>query len=115
MKTKELIYKVLNLEKGEGKLVFLPLLYSFFAGASLAFFVTSSTALFLNIFERDMLSVAFIAAGIIVWLVGQIFSFFQKKSRFKQSKAQALVPQTAAVHAVRSLKQPQSLMSESSF
>ncbi len=85
MKTKSLIFNALNIQKGEGLLVFLPVVYSFFAGASLAFFVTSSTALFLNIFERDMLSIAFIASGVIVWLVGQIFSTLQKKYDFTKS------------------------------
>jgi len=85
LKDKHFIYKVLNLEKGEGALVALPIIYSFFAGASLAFFVTSSTSLFLNIFERDMLSIAFIAAGVIVWLVGQVFSKIQKSVSFTKS------------------------------
>jgi len=85
LKTKNFIYNILNLQKGEGLLVLLPVIYSFFAGASLAFFVTSSTALFLNIFERDMLSVAFIASGIIVWVVGQVFSSLQKKYDFTKS------------------------------
>ncbi|NJO92634.1 MAG: hypothetical protein HC831_29475 [Chloroflexia bacterium] len=75
----------MNLEKGEGALVTLPVIYSFFAGASLAFFVTSSTSLFLNLFERDMLSVAFIAAGVIVWAVGQVFSKVQKSFTFTKS------------------------------
>ncbi|MDF1547541.1 MAG: hypothetical protein P1P88_06950 [Bacteroidales bacterium] len=85
MKGKTFIYTALNLEKGEGSLVALPVLYSFFAGASLAFFVTGSTALFLNLFDRDMLSLAFIAAGIIVWIVGQIFSLVQKRFDFTKS------------------------------
>jgi len=85
LKNKGFIFNILNLEKGEGLLVLLPMVYSFFAGASLAFFVTSSTALFLNIFERDMLSIAFIASGAIVWMVGQIFSGVQKKYDFTKS------------------------------
>jgi ATP:ADP antiporter, AAA family len=79
------IYKALNLEKGEGHLVFLPTLYSFFTGVSLAYFVTSSTALFLSSFERDMLSVAFIAAGVTVWLIGIVFARIQKKFGFSKS------------------------------
>ncbi len=85
MKNKDWIYKLLNLEKGEGSLITLPVIYSFFTGASLAYFVTSSTALFLNTFERDMLSMAFIAAGVIVWVVGQIFSQVQKRVDFSKS------------------------------
>ncbi|RLD82744.1 MAG: hypothetical protein DRJ10_04730, partial [Bacteroidetes bacterium] len=82
MKNKPFILRILNLEEGEGKLVLLPIIYSFFIGASLAFFVTSSTSLFLNSFERDMLPVAFIAAGAIVWLIGQLYSYLQKSLDF---------------------------------
>lgn len=85
MKSNSVLYKILNLKEGEGSLVLLPVIYSFFAGASLAFFVTSSTSLFLNIFERDMLSIAFIASGVIVWLVGQGFSKIQKHFNFTKS------------------------------
>ncbi len=85
MEDKSFINRLLGLEKGEGALVALPVVYSFFAGASLAFFVTSSTSLFLNLFERDMLSVAFIAAGVIVWIVGQGFSKVQKSVNFTKS------------------------------
>ncbi len=90
MEDKKLIYRILNLEKGEGVLVTLPVIYSFFAGASLAFFVTSSTSLFLNLFERDMLSIAFIAAGVIVWAVGQVFSKVQKSIDFTKSITSSL-------------------------
>lgn len=82
MKKESVILRIFNLEEGEGKLVMLPIIYSFFIGASLAFFVTSSTSLFLNSFERDMLPVAFIAAGAIVWLIGQFYSYLQKSLDF---------------------------------
>jgi ATP:ADP antiporter, AAA family len=85
LENKSWTYKLLNIEKGEGTLVALPTIYSFFAGASLSYFVTSSTSLFLNSFERDMLSVAFIAAGVIVWLIGLVFSQIQKKIDFSKS------------------------------
>jgi len=60
----------------------MPIIYSFFTGAALAFFVTSATSLFLSSFERDMLPIAFIAAGILVWLSGLLYSYFQKKLRY---------------------------------
>ncbi len=59
-------------------MVLLPLIYSFFTGASLAFFVTSATSLFLSSFDRQMLPPAFIAAGILVWLSGQLYARFQE-------------------------------------
>lgn len=81
MKTKS-IFKILNLKKGEGSLILLPIIYSFFTGTALAFFVTSATSLFLSSFERDMLPLAFIAAGILVWLSGLLYSYFQKKIKY---------------------------------
>lgn len=85
MNIKTIIKKILSLEKGEGQLVLLPFLYSFFAGAALSFFVTSATSLFLSGFKRDMLPVVFIASGVIVWLIGQGFSKFQQKNSFSKS------------------------------
>jgi len=76
------IFKILNLKKGEGGLIFLPIIYSFFTGTALAFFVTSATSLFLSSFERDMLPLAFIAAGILVWLSGLLYSYFQKQVKY---------------------------------
>lgn len=85
MNIKTIIKKVLSLETNEGKLVLLPFLYSFFAGASLSFFVTSATSLFLSEFKRDMLPVVFIASGVIVWLTGQGYSYFQQRITFSKS------------------------------
>lgn len=76
------IYRVLNLEKGEGNLVFLPIVFSFFNGVALAFFVTSATSIFLSSFERDMLSISFIVAGIFVLSIGQLYNFVQRKYKF---------------------------------
>ena len=63
-------------------MILLPIIYSFFTGAALAFFVTSATSLFLSSFERDMLPLSFIAAGILVWLSGLLFSRYQKRIKF---------------------------------
>jgi len=82
MNLRSSLIKIFNLEKGEEKVVLLIILYSFFIGASLAFFVSSTTGMFLNLFERKMLPISFIASGIIVYLVGLVFSNLQKKIRF---------------------------------
>ncbi len=71
--------KIFNLQKGEEKGVVYLLIYSFFVGAALAFYVTSATSLFLNIFERDFLPISFIAAGILVWLIGKLMNFLFKR------------------------------------
>lgn len=81
----------MNIKEGEGSIVFLPLIYSFFAGAALAFFVTSATSLFLSSFERDMLPLAFIAAGVLVWLSGLLFSRFQKRIAFTKTISSSIL------------------------
>ncbi len=91
MKDTNFIGKILNLQQGESKLVLLPFLYSFFSGASMAFFVTSTTSLFLTNFTRDMLSVVFIASGVFVWIIGQAYSQMQKKLTYKTSIKVSLV------------------------
>ncbi len=81
---KSTVFHILNLKEGEGTMVLLPLIYSFFLGASLAYFVTSATSLFLSSFSRDMLPLAFIAAGVLVWLLGQVYSYFQKHIQYSK-------------------------------
>ncbi len=76
------IQVIFGLKGDDSKKIFLPFMYSFFSGVALAFFVTSATAIFISSFSRDMLSVVFIASGIIVWLIGQWYSFIQKKKMF---------------------------------
>lgn len=82
MKETNAILSILGIKKGEIKLITLPFIYSFFAGVSLAFFVTSATSLFLSAFERNDLSIAFILAGVLVLLTGRIYSYFQKRHSF---------------------------------
>jgi len=79
------ILKLLNLREGEGSYIALPMLYSFFAGASLAFFVTAATATFLLDFSREMLPLSFVAAGVFIILTGKGYTFIQKKSTFTGS------------------------------
>ncbi len=71
------LHKILGIEKGEGHLISLPLLYSFFTGASFAYFVTASTSLFLNAFDRNMLPPVFVVSSILVFLAGIVYSKFQ--------------------------------------
>jgi len=85
LKNKSFITKLLNLEEGEKEQILLPFLYSFFSGASLSFFVTSSTSLFLSSFDREMLPIVFIASGVFVWLIGIVYSFYQQRITFSKS------------------------------
>ncbi len=79
------IAKILNISEKEAKAVVMLLVYSFFVGVALAYFVTSSTSLFLNIFERKYLPIAFIVAGVLVWLVGKLMNYSFR--RFTLSKS----------------------------
>lgn len=76
------IQNLLNLKPGEGKIIALPVLYSFFSGAALAFFVTASTSLFLSEFEREILPLSFIASGLLTLLAGRIFGKFGRSLPF---------------------------------
>jgi hydrogenase maturation factor len=79
------ILKLLNIEKAEVKFVFWPIIYSFFLGAAIAYFFTGSTALFLSSFEREMIPLSFIIAGVIVVVIGQIYSYIQQRYRFSDT------------------------------
>lgn len=83
--------KILNLKKGEEKAVFYLLIYSFFIGVALAFYVTTTTSLFLSVFERDYLPISFIAAGVIVWITGKFMSFLLNKINLSKSIPAGLV------------------------
>ena len=78
------IRQILNLERGEGRLIILPIIYSFFAGSAFAFFVTGATSLLLNNaeFTRELIPLSFIAAGIMVFVAGKIFDILQHKFSF---------------------------------
>lgn len=78
------LQKALNIRKGEGGSIILLLIYSFFIGTSIAFFVSASTSIFLTNFERGMLPYAYIAGGITVYLLGLLYTRIQKKYDFSQ-------------------------------
>jgi predicted MFS family arabinose efflux permease len=79
MKQKTGILKLLNIQAGEGKAVLLLMIYSFFMGLSLAFFFTSTNAIFLTYFEPKMIPVSFIASGIAVYLAWLLLSLIDKR------------------------------------
>ncbi|MBN2663025.1 MAG: hypothetical protein JXR68_05200 [Bacteroidales bacterium] len=83
--------KILNLQKGEEKAVIYLLIYSFFIGVALAFYVTTTTSLFLSAFERDFLPISFIAAGVIVWITGKLMSMLFNKINLSKSIPVGLV------------------------
>jgi hypothetical protein len=79
MKQKTGIHKLLNIQVGEGKAVLLLMIYSFFMGLSLAFFFTSTNAIFLTYFEPKMIPVSFIASGVAVYLAWLLLSLIDKR------------------------------------
>lgn len=79
------ISKILNLEKGEGRIVIFPVVFSFLMGASMAYFVTGATSLFLSSFDREYLSLSFVVAGILVIVVGWLIKFLQNKLDFSKN------------------------------
>ena len=62
-------------------------------GASLSFFVTSASSLFISseIFKKEFIPLSFIASGVFVWAVGLLFTFLQKKYPFKKTLPIGLV------------------------
>ena len=78
------VLKALNIRKGEEVSILLLLIYSFFIGAAIAFFVASSTSIFLMKFEKDMLPYAYIAGGLMVYILGHFYSNIQKKYEFSK-------------------------------
>lgn len=83
MSIKEKILILLNIKKGEEKVIALMLLYSFFMGAVIAFFYTAATSLFLVSFRRELFPVAYIAGGILVYAISNFYLRFQTKIKYK--------------------------------
>ncbi|RLD70001.1 MAG: hypothetical protein DRJ10_20830, partial [Bacteroidetes bacterium] len=90
LESKSTILRLLNIEKSEVNFVLWPVVYSFFLGAAMAYFFTGSTSLFLSGFERDMIPLSFIIAGIVVIGIGRIYSYLQQKYQFTYTAVGAL-------------------------
>ena len=82
MKLKETILNTFNLKDGEQKTVAILILYSFFIGVALSFFITASTSLFLSDFEKKDLSLSYIISGAVAYIFGNIFTKIQQKFKF---------------------------------
>ncbi|MPR35325.1 hypothetical protein [Salmonirosea aquatica] len=80
--TSSSLYRFVDLKEGEEKTVGLFIGYSFFMGVAVAIFYTATTSLFLLSFERTMLPKAYIVGGIVVYALGLITSYIQKRIRF---------------------------------
>lgn len=84
MLANEKTYKALDIRTGEESAILLFFCYSFFMGAAVAVFYTATTSLFLIKFDRAMLPIAYMANGLIVFLLGYVASAIQKRISFSQ-------------------------------
>ncbi len=78
MKAK-LVGKIFSLQEQEIKPVLLLMVYSFFMGAAIALFYTSTTSLILNRFDSSVLPFAYISGGIIVYFLSELNREIQSK------------------------------------
>jgi hypothetical protein len=76
--------KIFNLKKGEEKVVMLLTGYSFFMGLAYAYFYTASTSLFVGKFEIAMLPYAYMAQGVVSYIVWLLFKRLQRYFSFSK-------------------------------
>jgi ATP:ADP antiporter, AAA family len=76
------ILRILNVRKGEEKLVSLLMAYSFFMGGATALFYTVVASSFLTSFDRDILPQVYIVGGILVYMMGMGVTRLQKQLPF---------------------------------
>lgn len=74
----------LNIRQGEGRLVNLLLLHSFFVGVNRVFLLSASTSLFLTEFGANMLPYVYIATAVANSSVGFLYSWLGKRISFVQ-------------------------------
>lgn len=72
----------LNIRPGEGRLVNLLLLHSFFVGVNRVFLLSASTSLFLTEFGADMLPYVYIATALANSSVGFMYSWLGRRISF---------------------------------
>jgi ATP:ADP antiporter, AAA family len=66
--------KLFNLRQQEGKPVIYLMIFSFFVGLSMSFYFAASNAIFLRHFEPWMISISYMASGVVVWLAWFVLS-----------------------------------------
>jgi|GEM_PF-2977330 len=76
------IFRLLNVRKGEEKLVSLLMAYSFFMGGATALFYTVVASSFLTSFDREILPQVYIVGGVLVYMMGIGVTRLQKKLSF---------------------------------
>jgi AAA family ATP:ADP antiporter len=80
MWTSERVLRALKIKAGEENLVFLLIGYSFFMGGAMAVFYTVVVSSFLINFNSSFVPQAYVAGGILVYVIGLFVSRLQKKA-----------------------------------
>lgn len=75
----EKLYDVLNLRKGEERIVVLLLVFSFFQYFSVAIFFIAASAIFLTEHPITSLPYVFVITAVAMLLIGGLFSFIEKR------------------------------------
>ena len=73
------IAATLNIREGEQYPTLILFLHSLFAGFATVFVYTAAISLFLAEFDAQLLPVTYIAAAIIIVLVGYTFTYLQRR------------------------------------
>jgi len=83
----EWYYRLLNIKRGELKPVLMLMLFSFFVGLSLSFYFTASNAIFLKHFPSRIISLSYMASGVVVYLAWLILSKLDRRLSVPQQLA----------------------------
>lgn len=71
--------KIFNIREEESKPVFYLMIFSFFVGLSMTFYFAASNAIFLKHFASRMISVSYMASGVIVWAAWLLLSRLDRR------------------------------------
>lgn len=74
MATEKWFVKLFNIRTEESRPVLYLMIFSFFVGLSMTFYFAASNAIFLKHFESWMISVSYMASGVIVWAAWLLLS-----------------------------------------
>ncbi|ABG58299.1 cyclic nucleotide-binding domain-containing protein [Cytophaga hutchinsonii] len=79
---KKYLNKLLDIEQGELKPVLLLLFFSFFLGISVVTYDIGSSTMFLEFYDQNRISEAFLVSGLLGVVSTLIFAYFQKRIPF---------------------------------
>ena len=84
MNIKNTVLSVFNVKKGEVPAIVLLMLYSFFIGASIAFYYVTTTSLFLESNKSTGLPLAYIGGGVIAFIFWLLYSRLERWMKFSK-------------------------------